>query len=218
MTKGLPMNRILVAMAFPAVAFAGLLAGCGGSDTAEAPAERQSAAAGDTRTCPPRNPSFTYNATIANTLPFPIMLRASEYDCNDWDGVSTPGRSFTGKVIKPGEKREFILQPVKYTTRNWTMEFLGESGSPSYGKVRLTIPQTGLSEDRIEVLGATRGYRPPEQTGGGPDSCDFLPLEPVSAPDTLWTKIDWFWKVPITLVARDGRFTVASECSTGGPA
>lgn len=210
------MKRTYLRTALPVLALGALLTGCGGYDTTEAPAERQ--AAGNTHTCPPRNPSFTYKATIKNALPFPVMLRASEYDCNDWDGVSTPGRSFTGKVLKPGDKHEFILQPVKYTTRNWTMEFVGESGSPSYGKVRLIIPQTGLSWDRIEIEGATVGDRPSAQTGAGPKSCEFLPLEAISAPETLWSQIDFFTEVPLTLVSRGGRFALASVCSFGSPA
>lgn len=214
------MQRSARAFALPAIVLGVIAAGCGGSESAEVPsATRQAAAAGDTRTCAPRNPSFTFKATIANTLPFAVMLRASEYDCNDWDGVSTPGRSFTGKVLKPGETREFILQAVKYTTRKWTMEFVGESGSPSYGKARLVLPQTGLSWDRIEVEGATRGYNPAWKQGGpGPDACDFLGLGAVTAPDTPWTQIKSFTRVPLSLVSRDGRFTLASLCGNGGPA
>ena len=206
------MLRRPLALAAIALSAGALASGCGGSSTSAEP-DRQAAAAGDTRTCKPRNPSFTYKATIANTLPFAVMLRASEYDCNDWDGVSTPGRSFTGKVLKPGETREFVLQAVKYTTRNWTMEFVGESGSPSYGKARLIVPQTTGEWDRIEVAGATRGFRPTDQRGPGPDFCQFLALGPVTAPDTRWTQIDWFDEVPLSLVSLDGRFTLASVCS-----
>lgn len=209
------MPRRPLSLAAIALAAGALASGCGGSSTSAEP-DRQAAGAGDTRTCAPRNPSFTYEAKIANTLPFAVMLRASEYDCSDWDGVSTPGRSFTGKVLKPGETRTFILQAVKYEKpRDWTMEFVGESGSPSYGKARLNVPLTrALGEpDRIEVAGATKDYGPTDQRGPGPDKCQFLALGAITAPDTRWTQIDWFWKVPLSLVSRDGRFTLASVCS-----
>jgi hypothetical protein len=213
-------KRNALAFALPAMALAVMATGCGGSDSAESPAAtgatREAAAAADTRTCPPQT-GYTYKATIANLLPTSIMLRASEYDCNDWDGDSTPGHAFTGQVIKPGEKRTFTLQPAKYTTRNWTMEILRPPGSTSLGRARMTMPQTSLDFDRIEVAGATREYVPRGQMASGvPDFCYFLSMTPTAAPDTPWSRIGWFTDVPLSVVARSGRVAIASQCGSGG--
>lgn len=212
------MKRRALALAIPAMALGAIAAGCGESPTTGTSATqvREAAAAADTRTCPKNGPSFTYKATIANRLPTSIMLRASEYDCNDWDGVSTPGHAFTGQVIKPGEKRTFILQPAKYTERNWTMEIVRPPGSTSLGRARMTIPKT-MYEDRIEVAGSTNYSIPKEQAGQGPETCDFLPMAQTGAPDTRWSEIGWFWEVAISVVSRDGRVAIASACSGGSP-
>lgn len=212
-----------LALALSSMTLAVVATGCGGSETtgattADTANTRQAASGGDTRTCPKNGPSFTYKATIANLLPTSIMLRASEYDCNDWDGVSTPGHAFTGQVMKPGETRTFTLQPAKYTTRNWTMEILRPPGSTSLGRARMTIPQTtGLDWDRIEVAGATKGLLPKSQAGQGPENCEFLPLAQTQAPETPWSQIGWFWEVPLSVVSRDGRVAIASVCSGGSP-
>lgn len=214
-------KRSALALALSSMTLAVVATGCGGSDSAEAPTDtantRQAASGGDTRTCPPQT-GYTYKATIANLLPTSIMLRASEYDCNDWDGVSTPGHAFTGQVMKPGETRTFTLQPAKYTTRNWTMEILRPPGSTSLGRARMTIPQTtGLDWDRIEVAGGTKGLLPKSQAGQGPENCEFLPLAQTQAPETPWSQIGWFWEVPLSVVSRDGRVAIASVCSGGSP-
>ena len=109
-------------------------------------------AMGDTKTCPEHSPSFTYRSKIVNELPSPIMLNAGKYDCNDWSGVSTPGKAFTGKIIQPGETMSFTLEPRRNVNRAWTMEFLGASGSTSFGTARL--PDT--ARDRREDHGAHR--------------------------------------------------------------
>jgi hypothetical protein len=107
---------------------------------------------GDTKTCPEHSPSFTYRSKIVNQLPSPIMLNAGQYDCNDWSGVSTPGKAFTGKIIQPGETMSFTLEPRRNVNRACAMEFLGASGSPSFGTARL--PDT--ARDRREDHGAHR--------------------------------------------------------------
>ncbi|MFM8519502.1 MAG: hypothetical protein ACKOB2_03715, partial [Solirubrobacterales bacterium] len=150
---------------------------------------------------------------------FPVRLLARDYDCNDWDGVSTPGRTYTGKVILPGETQNFTLQPVKYTTRNWTMEFLEQSGG-RLGTARLKIPQRSQSWDAILAEGATKQYSPTWKTGRGMDSCWLLPF--VSArkgtPDTSWSEIDFFFNVSLSLIYYKGRINLATECSYGSPA
>lgn len=199
----------------PIVAVGVAAAGCGGSDTAQTTtsAARQAAAViGDTRTCPANSPSFTYKATIRNRLDSPIMLRASEYDCNDWDGTSTPGHAFSGQVLQPGEKRTFTLQPAKYTTRNWSMDFVGPTGNPFYGRARLQIQQTSVESDSIKAVGS-------KEDGGwtvnrhGVQSCYLLPMETTGAPDTGMSDIEFFTHVPLTVMVRNGRITLATVCS-----
>jgi hypothetical protein len=189
------------------------LAGCGASatDASTAAVERQaSGAMPDTKTCPEQSPSFTYRSKIVNRLPSPIMLMAGQYDCNDWSGASTPGKVFTGKIIQPGETLSFSLEPRRNVSRAWTMEFVGVSGSPSYGTARLSIPVIAYN-DQIEVEGSTRVRRskPNEEM-----SCYLLAMEQTGAPATPeaeWPK--YFWRVSLGLISRGGRVTLASMCS-----
>lgn len=213
------MQRKLFPLTLAALAFSLMVVACGGSEDTKTP-ERLASSGGDTRTCPPRNPSFTYDGAIKNHLSFPVRLLARDYDCNDWDGVSTPGRTYTGKVIPPGETQNFTLQPVKYTTRNWTMEFLEESGG-RLGTARLKIPQRALSADAIQAEGATKqNAPPPKTTGKRTDTCWLLPFvsAPKGTPDTSWSEVDPFFDVSLSLIYYKGRITLASECSYGSPA
>ncbi|MFM9053973.1 MAG: hypothetical protein ACKOQ5_03840 [Solirubrobacterales bacterium] len=213
------MQRKLFPLTLAALAFSLTVVACGGSEDTKTP-ERLASSGGDTRTCPPRNPSFTYDGAIKNHLSFPVRLLARAYDCNDWDGVSTPGRTYTGKVILPGETQNFTLQPVKYTTRNWTMEFLEQSGG-RLGTARLKIPQRALSADAIQAEGATKQYAPPPRpTGSRPDNCHLLPFvsAPKGTPDTSWSEVDLFFDVPLSLIYYKGRINLATECSYGSPA
>ena len=213
------MNRKALTLTLPALALAALAAGCGGSDSAQSPAatgaatKQAAAATGDTRTCPKNSPSFTYTPTIRNLLDSPIMLNASQYDCNDWDGTSTPGRAFTGQVIQPGERRTFTLQPARNTTRNWTMEFVGTGGTPFYGRARLRIPTTTVQADSIKAVGAKDAVAP-ELNDYKVVTCAFLPMERTGAPATGWADLQPFFDVAITVVSRDGFITLATACGS----
>ena len=211
---GVSRRRSLVltgAAAMGAMAIA--LAGCGSSakDASTVTVDRQAAGAlGDTKTCPEQSPSFTYRSKIVNQLPSPIMLKAGQYDCNDWSGVSTPGKAFTGKIIQPGETMSFTLEPRRNVNRAWTMEFLGASGSPSLGTARLSIDVIAHN-DQIEVAGSKAVYRrkPFEAM-----FCKLLPMERTSAPPTpeaKWPKL--FITVSLGVISYDGRVNLASMCS-----
>ena len=194
------------------------LAGCGASatDASTVAVERQAASAvSDTETCPEQSPSFTYRSKIVNQLPSPIMLRAWQYDCNDWSGALTPGKVFTGKIIQPGETMSFALEPRRNVSRAWTMEFMGVGGNPFYGTARLSIPVIAHN-DQIEVEGSTRVRRskPNEEM-----SCELLPMEQTGAPATPEAKWpEGFWRVSLGLISRGGRVTLASMCSETTPA
>ena len=136
-----------------------ILSGCSGSSDPEQAApstqvEREAAVSfkPNDSTCAPRGPSYTYKAGIRNNLPFAIRLDAGEYDCNDWSGVNTPGVAFTGKVLQPREVLAFTLEPVKYTTRWWTLAITPAGGGSSFGSARLKLPQTVIYEqDSIQI-------------------------------------------------------------------
>lgn len=188
------------------------LAGCGASatDASTVTVERQAASAmPDTKACPEQSPSFTYRSKIVNQLPSPIMLEAGQYDCNDWSGVSTPGQVFTGKIIQPGETMSFALEPRKNVNRAWTMEFVGVSGSPSYGTARLSI-NVIAHNDQIEVAGSTRVYgRKPFNS----KLCHLLPMEQTGAPRTpeaKWPEL--FTRVSLGVISYGGRMTLANMC------
>jgi len=206
----------LVSSVIAAAVGAFALAGCGGSggdqsspavSTSAGARQAAGSTAGDTYSCTSRNPSFTYTSTIENRLPTAIMLGAREYDCNDWDGTSTPGYAFTGKTIPAGGKRTFTLPAVKYTTRNWTMAILDGSGTSSYGSVRMSLPQTTVDFDRIVVAGSVLAWR---ERG----TCQINQLAATGAPQTPFAEWpDSFTDVALGVVSHKGRVTLASECS-----
>lgn len=209
-------HRVKAGVALALVACAVVaLAGCGGAPEGEVPstAQRQAAGAiaGDTYSCKPRNPSFTQVAVIANRLPIPVALRASQYDCNDWDGTSTPGYAFTGKVLQPGDETRFTLQPVKYTTRNWTMEFVDPESDASLGTVRLTLPQTVGDSNVITVMGSAPANRPAGEEG--PAQCRLSPMAPTDISATPWKYIPTLSQASLAVISRNGRVTLSSECS-----
>lgn len=184
--------------------------GCGGSQTAETPQARQAVAdGGETTTCPEISNTFTFSSVVQNKLPEPIMLKARDYTCSDWSGVSTPGHAFTGKVIQPGEKLPFVLEARRSVVRTWTMEITGANGAPSLGAARLTIPtefDPGLT--RIKMVGATivrdrNGFK-----------CDVLPMEKARFPATPMSQ--WpapFWKVPLGVISYDGAVAFVGNCN-----
>ncbi|MFM9045637.1 MAG: hypothetical protein ACKOL0_07630, partial [Solirubrobacterales bacterium] len=133
--------------------------------------------------------------------------------------VSTPGRTFTGKVILPGETRNFTLQPVNNTTRNWTMEFLEQSGG-RLGTARLKIPlkSTFKTSQAIQAEGATEQSKPsgqPKPIGRRPDICWLLPFvsAPKGTPDTSWSEVDLRSYVSLSLIYYKGRINLATKCT-----
>jgi hypothetical protein len=197
-----------------------LLSGCtSSSDSEQASPSTQverEAAVGfkpNDSTCAPRGPSYTYKAGIRNNLPFAIRLDAGEYDCNDWSGVNTPGVAFTGKVLQPGEVLPFTLEPVKYTTRWWTLAVSPASGGSPFGTARLTMPQTSLGDvDRIEISGAQKiAVRIP---GSIAYQCSLLQMSPTNAPTTPQSEYpDYFiYQTPLGVISYEGRVTLAGFC------
>lgn len=201
------------AFAAPLIAVACLVGGCGaGADMSDAGAAGSTASArqasgGETFTCPERSGSFTTKQVIGNLLSVPVMLRASEYDCSDWSGVSTPGRAFTDQVIQPGEKRTFTLEVRNNVTRNWTMEIVDPSDGALLGRTRMQITETG-NRPWITVPGSRSEDRP-VGVSAGPNVCDILPLERRWSPPTPWGRLD---KRAVWVMARGGTVAIASRC------
>lgn len=215
------MSRRKTASAVMVLALTFVLSACSGSQTSNDPTAspqvtREAAATfkPDSRTCDSQT-SYTYRAAIVNRMPFAIRLDAGEYDCNDWSGVSTPGHAFTGKVLRPGETLEFVLEPAKYTTRLWTLAISPADGGAPFGTARLKMPQTSLDVDRIEILGSDRVSI---RKWGEIDSCHVLKMSPTSAAPT--TEGDYpdafFHAVPLGIVSYDGAVTLAGHCILDG--
>jgi len=212
-------TKLTSALSIVTLAF--ILAGCGGSQSADTPAPstqvvREAAVAfkPDKGTCTERGPSYTYRNGIVNTLPFAIRLDAGEYDCNDWSGQSTPGHAFTGKILQPGETLDFVLEPVKYTTRWWTLAISPANGGAPFGTARLTMPQTGLDAERIEILGS-------DEVRVADHGVDFCQVSKMSQTDARATpKSDYpryFTDSPsLGVVSHDGRVMLAGFCYMQG--
>ena len=196
-----------------------LISGCSGSSDPKQAApptqvEREAAFSfkPNDSTCAPRGPSYTYKAGIRNNLPFAIRLDAGEYDCNDWSGVNTPGVAFTGKVLQPGESLSFTLEPVKYTTRWWSLAISPAAGGSPFGIARLTMPQTSLDTDRIEISASQQVFV--EIPNSIAYKCSLLPMSPTNAPTTPQSEYpDYFiYQTPLGVISYDGRVTLAGFC------
>jgi hypothetical protein len=142
-------------------------------------------------------------------------VKAGDYTCDDWSGVSTPGRAINDQVVRPDKMRAFRLEPRMYRTRNWTMEFGSEAGG-TYGRADIALPQspnpdfTPVRLRRPNVSDRTRLY-------GGP-SCYFAYLNTINTKAAPETPVSDY-QVPdsnlllneqmIVLVSRKGQFALA---------
>ena len=226
-------HRILkIAVATLAVGLTAILAsGCGDSDSngkAEqaASTERQASAEAfpDSKTCPEKNPSFSFSFRVVNLLPWAMKLKAGDYTCDDWSGVSTPGRALNDQVVPSRKRMTFRLEPRQYRTRKWTMEF-GTEGGGTYGQVDLSIP---LSIDPdpggnvVQLLGPNLSKREKFPREAPVTDCDFAYVNSINTKAAPQTP-DSDYRVPdpdsgglgawtIALVSRNGQFAVA-QCS-----
>jgi len=208
------MRRIVLGVtAVPLAACAIALVGCGGASGSDAESNSTTSAAsrnaagagrGDTFGCSPQD-GFTYQPTISNRLPTPITLYAREYDCNDWDGDSTPGHAFTGQVIPAKSSRTFTLQPAMRTTRNWTMDIYGFTDA-HLGTVRMKIPQRPDSAIWIEVDGSK--IRSPASFACGVNDLAYTAAD--QTPYSEWPK--YSSTTALALVSDKGRVALVSRC------
>lgn len=196
-----------------------LLGGCGGSPETDAaapttPVTREAAAAfkPDKSTCTERGPSYTFTSSIINRLPVAIRLDAGEYECNDWSGTRTPGHAFTGKILQPGEKLTIVLEAVKYTTRWWTLMISPIDGGPAFGTARLSMPQTALTEDHIEILGSTQVWLPKNENLS---YCSVLEMGSTSVSSTDQRDYPEYYN-HLGVVSYNGRVSLAGYCLLQG--
>lgn len=172
----------------------------------------------DTKTCPDKS-SFTVKRKVTNELPFPIVLSAGEYTCNDWSGVSTPGRAFDNLLLGPGESKSVTLEAADNVTRNWTLAVKQEGANGYLGKLRMSIPVAtlGLGSNPVRVADSRKI---PAPDGSGRDTwyCDVLDLSRTNEPNTPGSRWDkYFSDDMVSFVALDGSVTAVSYCVSGGP-
>lgn len=195
-----------------------LASGCGGSDSKDqavpkASVNREASANGfpDSKTCPEKSPSFSVDLKVLNLIPWAIRMDAGNYTCDDWSGVSTPGRELNDQVVGSGETKTFRLEPRKYRTRNWTMQFGTEGGWP-YGQADLTMPQTSLEGSYVKPLRPNVGDRQYFKTGDPVEWCWFAPLNTINTKAAPQTPVSEFRprdQMTIILASWKGSFAVA---------
>jgi hypothetical protein len=171
----------------------------------------------DTKTCPDKS-SFTVKRKVTNELPFPIVLSAGEYSCNDWSGVSTPGRAFNNLVLGPGESKSVLLEAADNVTRSWTLAVRQEGASGFLGRLRMTIPISPLSLQTTSVKVAdSRKILAPAGSGFYTEYCDVLDLSRTNEPNTPGSRWNWYFPYDmVSFVALDGSVTAVSFCILSG--
>jgi len=196
-----------------------VLSACSSTDRSAAPGEDagpMSASVGsfmpDTKTCPDKS-SFTVRRKVTNELPFPIVLSAGEYICNDWSGASTPGRAFDNLLLGPGESKSVTLEAADNVTRNWTLAVKQEGANGFLGKLRMSIP---IGEDYVTVAGSPTIFAP-EGSGLFTERCEVLDLSRTNEPNTPGSRWNWYFPYDmVSFVVLDGSVTAVSFCFLGG--
>jgi len=224
-----PANLVLMRRSSSRVIALALAAGvvlsaCSSTDRSAAPAEDAgplSASVGsfvpDTKTCPDKS-SFTVKRKVTNELPFPIVLSAGEYTCNDWSGASTPGRAFDNLLLGPGESKSVTLEAADNVTRNWTLA-VKQGGANGYlGKLRMSIPVATLGLGSNPVMVAdSRTIFAPEGSGRYTERCDVFDLARTNEPNTPGSRWNWYFSEDMfSFVVLDGSVTAVSVCLFGG--
>jgi hypothetical protein len=166
----------------------------------------------DTKTCPEKS-SFTFVKKIVNETPLPLVLSAGEYTCNDWSGVSTPGRAFNDLLLKPGESTSVRLEMADNASRKWTLAVRLDGAGGYLGTIRITVPTTlAIMEHSVNMSGAQKTDAP-EGSGWSTRYCDLLDLARTNEPDTPGSK--WNWNLTdymLSFVVFDGNVAALSNC------
>ncbi len=173
----------------------------------------------DTKTCPDKS-SFTVQRRVTNELPFPIVLSAGEYSCNDWSGVSTPGRAFDNLLLEPGESKSVTLEAADNVSRNWTLAVKQEGANGFLGKLRMSIPiSTGNGQTAPLKVAGSRKISAPDGSGRKTEHCDVLDLSRTNEPDTPGSRWNWYFPSDmVSFVVRDGSVTAVSDCAVSAAA
>lgn len=208
-------SRTLLPLAITAAALVALAAGCGSTDVATTTTsgggqsttavKRQAAAfVPDTKTCPERHSWTLEPIVIWNYLNYPVRVRAGDYICNDWSGVSTPGHVFNNVVVDTRSSfKSAQLEPADNVERNWTMEFSNANTGEQLATVRMAVrvqaAEIGMPEVWTKRL-----------------TCQYLKTDfPI-----YYTTGDYVWpqsRNVLALVGYEGRLTIVTHCGGGGP-
>jgi hypothetical protein len=192
------------------VAGALALVACGGDDsstaiqTAAATSSdtivNRGAAGADDTSCPEGNSTTIYGHVI-NGLPWDMTLWAPRlgWKCDDWSGVSTPGRAFNAKTLRPGERYEFRLEIRDRRDGGFTLRADG------IGYERVDEVTIAGESPVTTGSGGSWGLRPrsgtTKESWRGTGWCYFVPIAtaPSSWRDTPVNEVfDAFWGIDST--------------------
>ena len=151
-------RRIAIAAAGALALTAGAVAaGCGGdATTASTPTAATRAAAG-TGSCDPSSErrSYARSLSLRNLLPVTVTVTASNVNCAQWSGVSTP-YAWNGTVVEAGGTMTRRMEMARGTVPAWTMTLLGAQSDTPF-RIKCTNPDNPCGYD---VLGAPAGPWP----------------------------------------------------------
>jgi hypothetical protein len=168
----------------------------------------------DTKTCPEKS-SFTFVKKIVNETPLPLVLSAGEYTCNDWSGVSTPGRAFNDLLLKPGESTSVRLEMADNVSRKWTLAVRQDGAGGYLGTIRITVPPAPeFLFHKVNMSGA-QYTSAPEGHGRLVSHCDVLDLARTNELDTPGSEWNWIHVYyMLSFVVFDGNVAAASNCNS----
>lgn len=141
-------------------------------------------ASADGTSCPERR-SLTFDGYIINGLPrgFSLLVPRESWKCDDWSGVSTPGKVFNGMYLIAGARTPFRLEGAldnnaEFTLRidgRW-MENLTEVLVGGDSRLVAEVWQRKIELQRFSQLSAAYGTKSEKWRGSG--KCTFLPITP----------------------------------------
>lgn len=153
----IPLAALSAIVALPLVLAA---AGCGGGtaqggDPVATSSARQAEAPATACNPDAERRSYARSLTVINLLPVPISLTASDVNCAQWSGVSTP-YAWNGETLAGDENMRKRMEMARGTSPRWTFTVRVPKGLTPF-TITCTDPGSPCGYD---VLGAPAGPWP----------------------------------------------------------